>query len=150
MQRVAAAVHAPCVQVAAELARAVMASAGGRCALVAFGEPTVVLPASDDARPGRGGRAQQLALALARELRGTWVTALVAGTDGVDGPSLPPVAGAVVDGESWAELGALGLDGDAALARCDARAALEALGSLIITGPTGRNHADVMILLREA
>ncbi|MEZ4358993.1 MAG: DUF4147 domain-containing protein [Kofleriaceae bacterium] len=111
-------------------------------ALVAFGEPVVRLPS----QPGVGGRAQQLALLLARHLDGTPITALVAGTDGVDGPSSPPVAGAIVDGDTWRKLTAAGIDGEAALARCDARAALDAAGALLRTGPTGCNHADVMIL----
>jgi glycerate 2-kinase len=115
----------------------------GPRALVAFGEPVVRLPAS----PGVGGRAQQLALLLARELAGAPVTALIAGTDGVDGVGTPPAAGGVVDGATWGALAARGLDGDAALARCDARAALAAVDALLVTGPTGRNHADVMLLL---
>ncbi len=126
--------------------RLIAAAAGrGRRAVVAFGEPTVRLP--DDR--GSGGRAQQLALLLARHLRGSPLTALIAGTDGADGPSLPPAAGAIVDGQSWARLRALGLDGDRALARCDARPALAALGELLVLGRTGVNHADVMLLAAE-
>lgn len=126
--------------------RLVAALAGsGRRAVVAFGEPTVRLPDHF----GSGGRAQQLALLLARELCGGQVTALVAGTDGADGPSLPPAAGAVVDGQSWARVGALGIDGERALARCDARPVLEALGELLMLGRTGVNHADVMLLATE-
>lgn len=112
-------------------------------AIVAYGEPVVVIP--DEA--GAGGRAQQLALSLARAIAQGPVTALVAGTDGVDGPSTPAVAGAIVDGETWAAIHAAGVDGAAALARCDARPALQAVGQLLVTGPTGINHADVMILL---
>lgn len=124
----------------------VAAAAGrGRRAVVAFGEPTVRLP--DDR--GSGGRAQQLALQLARHLRGGRLTALVAGTDGADGPSLPPAAGAIVDGDSWVRLQAIGLDGDRALARCDARPALAALDELLLLGRTGVNHADVMLLAAE-
>lgn len=114
-----------------------------RRAFVAYGEPVVVLPEG----AGAGGRAQQLALLLARAVARWPVTALVAGTDGVDGPSTPAAAGAVVDGETWAAIQAAGVDGAAALARCDARAALEAVAQLLVTGPTGINHADVMILL---
>ena len=51
---------------------------------VAWGEPTVRVPADH----GDGGRAQQLALALARLVRGTRRALLVAGSDGIDGP--PP------------------------------------------------------------
>ncbi|MBA3819661.1 MAG: hypothetical protein H0X17_12265, partial [Deltaproteobacteria bacterium] len=38
------------------------------------------------------------------------------------------------------------IDADAALARCDAGTALAAIGALVVTGPTGVNHADVVIL----
>ena len=48
------------------------------------GEPTIMLP--DD--PGRGGRNQSLALALAEYIEGQEnVSLLVAGTDGTDGPT---------------------------------------------------------------
>lgn len=136
-------VQGPVEEAAARLVAAVAGQ--GRRAVVAFGEPTVRLP--DDC--GSGGRAQQLALLVARHLRGQRLAALIAGTDGVDGPSLPPAAGAFVDGESWARLAALGLDGARALARCDARPALAALGALLVLGPTGVNHSDVMLLAAD-
>ncbi|MFC3119216.1 MOFRL family protein [Jhaorihella thermophila] len=51
-------------------------------------------------RPGRGGRNQALALALAREIAGTEdLVVVVGGTDGTDGPT--DAAGGVVDGGSW-------------------------------------------------
>lgn len=123
----------------AEVARALAGLAGGPAAVVAYGEPTLRLPA----QPGQGGRAQQLALELARHYRGTSHTALVAGTDGRDGPG--SAAGAVVDGATWDRLRAAGVDPDAALARCDAGAALDRIGALLVTGPTGVNHADIVI-----
>lgn len=116
---------------------------GDRVAVIAYGEPVVALP--PDA--GTGGRAQQLALLLARALDGQPAAALAAGSDGADGPSLPPVAGGLVDGATWRALGAAGIDGARALARCDARPALAAVDRLLVTGPTGRNHADAMIVL---
>ena len=113
--------------------------------LVAWGEPTVRVP---DVH-GIGGRAQQLALELARHLRGTTCSAFVAGSDGRDGPT--EAAGAFVDGTTWDALAASAardarLDPDAALRRCDAGTALAAVGALVVTGPTGINHADVVIL----
>lgn len=113
--------------------------------LVAWGEPTLALPAD----PGVGGRAQQLALVLARALRGTARSALVVGTDGVDGPpppDRPAPAGAWVDGATWDAIAAAGIDPAAALARCDAGPALAAVGALIVTGPSGINHADLVVL----
>ncbi len=113
--------------------------------VVAWGEPTLRVPEAH----GTGGRAQQLALELARHLRGTSRSAFVAGSDGRDGPT--DAAGAYVDGTTWDALVARAqrdprLDPDAALRRCDAGTALAAVGALVITGPTGINHADVVIL----
>jgi glycerate 2-kinase len=111
-------------------------------ALVAWGEPTVRVP--KDA--GRGGRAQQLALELARRLRGSPTSAFVAGSDGIDGPSARGAAGAYVDGATWDAIVAAGIDPGQALARCDAGTALDTVGALVVTGPTGINHADVAIV----
>lgn len=113
--------------------------------LVAWGEPTLRVPEPH----GQGGRAQQLALALARRLRGTERAALVIGSDGVDGPrptGRPAPAGAFVDGATWDAISSAGIDPAAALARCDAGSALAAVGALVVTGPTGINHADLVIL----
>ncbi len=108
--------------------------------LVAWGEPTVRLPAT----PGDGGRATQLALALAKHLRGSERSAFVAASDGKDANT--NAAGAYVDGGSWDELVAAGLDPDAELARCNATYALARIGALLTPGPTGINHADVVVL----
>ena len=113
--------------------------------LVAWGEPTVRLPAAH----GEGGRAQQLALALAAQLRGGARAALVIGSDGVDGPApheRPTPAGAFVDGTTWDAIEAAGIDPAAALARCDAGPALAAVGALVVIGPTGENHADLVLI----
>lgn len=113
--------------------------------IVAWGEPTVRLPPAH----GSGGRAQQLALILARHLRGTARAAFVVGTDGIDGPpppDRPSPAGAWVDGTTWDAIVAAGIDPAAALAACDAGSALAAVGALVVTGPTGINHADLVIL----
>jgi len=114
-------------------------------AFVAFGEPTIRLPHDH----GVGGRAQQLALELARRFRGTDHSAFVAGTDGKDGPATegrPSPAGAYVDGTTWQRLADHGIDGDAAIARCDAGTALHAIDALFVSGPTGINHADLVIV----
>jgi hydroxypyruvate reductase len=108
-----------------------------------WGEPTLTIP--DD--HGEGGRAQQLALELARRLRGTDQSAFVAGSDGIDGPppaNRPAPAGAYVDGTTWDAIG----DAAAtrALERRDAGSVLAAVGALVITGPTGINHADVAVV----
>jgi hydroxypyruvate reductase len=109
---------------------------------VAWGEPTVRVPD----KPGQGGRAQQLALELAKRLRGSRRSAFVAGSDGVDGPSPRGAAGAYVDGSTWDAIVAAKIDPDEALRRCDAGTALDAVGALVVTGPTGINHADVVMV----
>ncbi|NVB85738.1 MAG: DUF4147 domain-containing protein [Kofleriaceae bacterium] len=117
----------------ADVARRLAAEPG---VVVAWGEPSVVVPDLH----GLGGRAQQLALELAREIRGSDRAGFIAGSDGIDGPG--NAAGAFVDGLTWEAV----LDPEGALARCDAGTALAAIGALVITGPTGINHADVMIV----
>jgi len=121
-----------------------LATRGGAMSFVAWGEPTLRIPEVH----GTGGRAQQLALMLARELRGTARGAFVVGTDGIDGPpprDRPAPAGAWVDGTTWDAIVAAGHDPAAALATCDAGTALAAVGALSVTGPTGINHADLVI-----
>jgi hydroxypyruvate reductase len=113
--------------------------------VLGWGEPTVRLPPDH----GVGGRAQQLALHLARRFRGGDRAALVAGTDGIDGPAppgWPAPAGAYVDGATWNAIARAGIDPERALERCDAGTALQAIGALFVTGPTGINHADVAIV----
>lgn len=109
-------------------------------AIVAWGEPTVKLPA----QPGEGGRATQLALALAKHLRGSPRSAFVAASDGRDANTT--AAGAYVTGETWDALVTAGIDPDAELARCNATAALATVGAVFTSGPTGINHADVVVI----
>lgn len=102
------------------------------------GEPTVVLPQN----PGRGGRNQSLALALAEHLAGNdRVSLLVAGTDGTDGPT--SAAGGLVDGETWSDPEAA----RAALRNADAGSYLERHDGLFVTGPTNTNVMDLAITL---
>ncbi len=113
------------------------------------GELTVALPANH----GLGGRAQQFALVAARALERFTArlgfpadaVLLVAGTDGRDGPT--DAAGAVVDHRTAGKLRAAGMDMEAAIARCDAHPALDAVGALIRTGATGTNVADLVLAL---
>jgi len=109
------------------------------------GETTVTLPE----HPGRGGRNQQFALAVASRIAGHPLYAvLAAGTDGTDGNTLD--AGAIVDGETVSRARDEAVDVDQALAGCDAGTALEASGDLLNTGPTGTNVGDLVIGLRLA
>ena len=108
------------------------------------GETTVALPPA----PGRGGRAQALALRAAMVLeggRGAWL--LAAGTDGTDGPG--DDAGAVVDNQTCLRGRQAGLDPDACLENADSGRFLDASGDLLRTGPTGTNVMDLVIGFRE-
>ena len=111
-----------------------------RVCLISGGEVTVKVTDG-----GVGGRNLQFALACAEKIAGENITVLSAGTDGIDGNS--PAAGAVADGTTLDRAKAKGLDPRAALARFDAYPFFDALGDVIITGPTGNNLRDLRILL---
>ncbi len=131
------------VEAVAEMLAARMFARPRRGRLIAAGgEPTVTVPPG----AGRSGRAHHLALLMARALDAGGApgdAVLVAGSDGADGAS--GAAGAVVERDTWRRIRSAGLDPDAHLARCDAAAALAAAGAQITTGPTGVNHADLVL-----
>ena len=119
------------------------AGQGRKRAFIAGGETVVHLTGH-----GLGGRNQELALAAAPALaglRGCCVFSV--GSDGTDGPT--DAAGGYADGEALAALTAAGLDVPRALADNDAYHALQAVGGLIMTGPTGTNVNDVAVVLAE-
>jgi hydroxypyruvate reductase len=120
-----------------------LAAIGGeRVCVLAGGEPVVTLRGQ-----GRGGRAQQAALAMTLELdrlgRERRILALFAGTDGIDGPT--DAAGAFVSPRMVERAREARLDPGAALARNDAYPVFAALGDLLLTGPTGTNVSDIFI-----
>ncbi len=95
---------------------------------------------------GLGGRNQELALAAAPGIAGIANAAVFSvGSDGTDGPT--DAAGGYVDGDTMAALQAQGIDLEAVLQDNDAYHALEAVGGLIQTGPTGTNVNDVAVAL---
>ena len=95
---------------------------------------------------GRGGRNQELALAAAEGIAGLDNVAVFSiGSDGTDGPT--DAAGGYVDGGTTAALARAEQSAAEALAENDAYPALNAVGGLIITGPTGTNVNDVAVLL---
>jgi hydroxypyruvate reductase len=108
--------------------------------LISGGEVTVKVT-----NGGVGGRNQQFALACATKIAGENITALSAGTDGVDGNS--SAAGAIADGTTLARSRSRGLDARAALEKFDAYPFFSALGDAIEIGPTGNNLRDLRILL---
>lgn len=104
------------------------------------GETVVELPEN----PGRGGRNQQLALLMAKEIKGSKdLTVLVAGTDGTDG--VTDDAGALVDGATIERGETEGRNADEDLQEANSNAFLEASGDLVTTGPTGTNVMDLLI-----
>ncbi len=109
--------------------------------LLAGGEPTVTIRGH-----GKGGRAQELALAAARELEGAEdILLLCAGTDGTDGPT--DAAGAIADGSTVERARVRGLDASEFLDNNDSYHFFQALDDLIITGPTNTNVNDLMLVL---
>jgi len=110
-------------------------------ALIAAGETTVTVRGD-----GRGGRNQEAALAAALALDGLsrviWTSI---GTDGSDGPT--DAAGATVDGTTAEIARHCGVDLSDALRRNDAYSALDRLGCLVRTGPTGTHVNDLWFAL---
>jgi hydroxypyruvate reductase len=96
---------------------------------------------------GRGGRNQEMALAVAPALAalGEPAAFLSIGTDGIDGPT--DAAGGLVDGTTVARARALGVDLEASLADNDAYHALGRLDDLIRTGPSDTNVGDLQIVV---
>lgn len=109
--------------------------------LVWGGETTVTVRGQ-----GKGGRNQELALAAALALEGwSQVLIMALATDGTDGPT--DAAGAVVTGDTIGRARELGLDPWTALESNDSYHFFEALGDLLVTGPTGTNVNDLLFVL---
>lgn len=119
-------------------------SDGGSYAFIAGGETVVKLTGK-----GKGGRNQEIALAAAPGISGMKNAAVFSvGSDGTDGPT--DAAGGYADGDTCAELKALGISVDDVLQNNDAYTALSKIGGLFFTGPTGTNVNDVAVaLLRD-
>jgi hydroxypyruvate reductase len=139
-------------KVHAALARAVAKGQGAfqkPCVILSGGETTVTLKSRAGgvgAAKGRGGRAGEFCLGLAQALQGqSGVWALAADTDGIDG--VEDNAGARVAPDSLQRAQALGLNLDDHLQRNDAYAFFQALGDLVVTGPTHTNVNDFRAIL---
>jgi hydroxypyruvate reductase len=105
------------------------------------GETTVTIKGK-----GKGGRNQEFALAAAIEIEGEDnMLILSGGSDGNDGPT--DAAGAIADGRTVSRARAKGLDPLDYLQRNDSYPFFEALGDLLMTGPTRTNVMDVRIML---
>jgi len=128
-------------------AQACMLKEGVPGVYIGGGETTIQLPPV----PGRGGRNQSLALAVAMEIAGyNNIVFLAAGTDGSDGSTHD--AGAIVDGGTLQRglqcNSGEGWDAASCLMRADAGSFLAVSGDLITTGPTGTNVMDLMLGLK--
>ncbi len=112
--------------------------------ILSGGETTVSL--SHD--HGKGGRNQELILAMAARLGAAGLRGVVllsGGTDGEDGPT--DAAGALADEGTLTRAAGHGLAPAAYLARHDAYSFLDSAGDLLRTGLTGTNVMDVRVFL---
>lgn len=111
------------------------------CAIIAGGETVVRVKGN-----GKGGRNQELALSFALSVEGLDSVALCSfGTDGTDGPT--DAAGGIVDGQTAQKIRRAGYSPEELLENNDSYTALKIANDLLITGPTGTNVNDVIILL---
>ena len=126
-----------------EAASRIAKTRSAQVCILAAGEMTVRVMGT-----GKGGRNQECALAMARELDALGPAAVAAsiGTDGVDGPT--DAAGGVVDTTTLARAEAAGLGPlERYLEDNNSYVLLDALGDLIRTGPTNTNVGDLQVIL---
>ena len=112
------------------------------CVILSGGETTVTVKQ----KGGRGGRATEFLLGCAialQEAPDIWV--LAADTDGIDG--VETNAGAIVAPDTLARARALSVGARDHLDRNDAFTFFEALGDLVVTGPTFTNVNDFRAIL---
>lgn len=113
-------------------------------ALISGGECTVTLPAG--AKGARGGRCSEFLLSLVLELGGLAdVHAIAADTDGIDGSE--DNAGALAAPDSLARAEAAGVTARRQLDAHDAWGFFDAIGDLVVTGPTRTNVNDYRAIL---
>jgi hydroxypyruvate reductase len=95
---------------------------------------------------GIGGPNCEFLLALAIELGGAvGIHAIACDTDGYDG--VGDNAGALIAPDTLARAAALGIDPERFLDASDSARFFEALGDLVVTGPTQTNVSDFRALL---
>jgi hydroxypyruvate reductase len=121
--------------------RAGLAPVRPPCVILSGGETTVTVRGK-----GRGGRNAEYLLALTVALDGQpGVYALAGDTDGIDGTENN--AGALAAPDSLARARDLGRDARALLDDNDGYGFFEALGDLVVTGPTLTNVNDFRAIL---
>jgi glycerate-2-kinase len=125
----------------ASLAKKIRSREGKPVALIMGGETTVTVTGK-----GKGGRNQEIVLAASigiSELSGTTIASI--GTDGIDGNS--KAAGAIADAFTIERAELLNLVPQKFLQNNDSYSFFKRLGDAIVTGPTGTNVNDLLILL---
>ncbi|MFM2409899.1 MAG: hypothetical protein RL481_727 [Pseudomonadota bacterium] len=121
-----------------------LAGDGRNRAIISGGETTVTVVN----KAGRGGRNLEYLLGLAIALDGApGINALACDTDGIDGTE--DAAGAIVTPDTLARARSAGLDAAEHLAENRAYDFFEALGDLVVTGPTLTNVNDFRAILIE-
>ena len=140
--------HGECTVVADYLLKTALEFISNRCSdkpicLLFGGEPTIKIRGE-----GVGGRNQHLALLFASLIDGNnKITFLSAGTDGSDGPTM--AAGAIVDYQTIKAALLKNIEFCKFLEEFDSYHFFEKAGGHVITGHTGTNVMDIMILLIE-
>lgn len=106
------------------------------CILLSGGETSVAVRGN-----GRGGRNSEFLLSLANALDGEpGIYALAADTDGIDGTE--ENAGALIGPDILSKARTMGLSSADALENSDSCSFFDALGALVVTGPTYTNVND--------
>lgn len=107
------------------------------CVILSGGETTVSIKGN-----GKGGPNTEFNLAMALALAGeSGITALACDTDGIDGSE--DNAGCIIDETSLARARERGLDPAGYLENNDAWTLFDAIGDLVVTGPTHTNVNDL-------
>lgn len=117
-------------------------------ALISGGETTVTLRENEQEykRSGRGGRNTEFLLSLAIELNGAAnIYALACDTDGIDGTE--DNAGALITPDCLRRAAERRMNPSSLLIGNNAHAFFEALGDLVMTGPTRTNVNDYRVIL---
>ncbi len=128
----------------AELAKKIMSAdeyARKPVMIISGGETTVTVKGN-----GKGGRNQEIVLSTVLEMKdkdGKYVIASI-GTDGIDG--VTEAAGAIADNETLERAKKLKLNADKHLRDNDSYNFFKPLEDLIVTGPTGTNVNDIMLM----
>jgi glycerate-2-kinase len=113
------------------------------CALIATGETAVRIQGSAG---GQGGANQELATGGCLALNpGDPIAICALDTDGTDGPTT--LAGAVTDDSTVTRAGEMGYDLYRMLMDHDVSTVLKAVDDAVITGPTGTNVNDLVVVV---